>query len=474
MTLRPTQQSIYALVRSGLDLNMSRLARAQQQLATGKRILAPSDDANGAARVMSFQRQSASVASWISAIDTGRPQLSTASSRLQEGSTLLVDARASIIQGMNGALSSGDREAIATQLESIYDSLLDVANSRSGERYVFGGTSTDTQPFVEVNQGGRVVVEYRGDSTTQEVLVGRDVRLEVGVPGDAVFGESSYSGLWFSGLTGVQAGTSASGGTGYHQLDFRHDGTVGDPGQGVALVGGGANDTILGDHALAIKADARTVQLGDGDPVAIPDPLPASLTVTDSDGSSVVLDFTGWTGLDSNAVLTGEGSVSLNGAPHVPVDFLDDNFQLVDEASGAVLHLDMTGVSRSGEELVNYEGTSSIFDVLRGAIDDLRSGDEFTSAELHDRLESRLTEFDRNRDNLLLNLGKLGALEERLTATEERLQDIEVKLEGMRSSIEDADPTEVVLEMTRAEQTLQVAQATGARLIQQSLLNFIR
>ena len=48
------------------------------------------------------------------------------------------------------------------------------------------------------------------------------------------------------------------------------------------------------------------------------------------------------------------------------------------------------------------------------------------------------------------------------------------RLAVIDTTIEDADPTEVVLEMTRAEQTLQVAQATGARLIQQSLLNFIR
>ena len=47
-------------------------------------------------------------------------------------------------------------------------------------------------------------------------------------------------------------------------------------------------------------------------------------------------------------------------------------------------------------------------------------------------------------------------------------------LAALTSETEDADISEVVLKLTRAEQTLQIAQATGARLIQQSLLNFLR
>ena len=91
-----------------------------------------------------------------------------------------------------------------------------------------------------------------------------------------------------------------------------------------------------------------------------------------------------------------------------------------------------------------------------------------------ERLSERLGEFDRNHENVLMALGRLGAREERMIATQTRLESLTVHLESLRSTVEDVDMTEVVLEMSRAEQTLQVAQATGARLIQQTLLNFIR
>ena len=68
----------------------------------------------------------------------------------------------------------------------------------------------------------------------------------------------------------------------------------------------------------------------------------------------------------------------------------------------------------------------------------------------------------------------MGTREERLAATEDRLNELDVHLQALRSSIEDADITKAVLELNKAEQTLQAAQASGARLIQQTFLNFIR
>jgi flagellin-like hook-associated protein FlgL len=42
------------------------------------------------------------------------------------------------------------------------------------------------------------------------------------------------------------------------------------------------------------------------------------------------------------------------------------------------------------------------------------------------------------------------------------------------SGVEDVDFSQVALDMTRAEQTLQLTQATSSRLLQSSLLNFLR
>ena len=70
-------------------------------------------------------------------------------------------------------------------------------------------------------------------------------------------------------------------------------------------------------------------------------------------------------------------------------------------------------------------------------------------------------------------LGTLGARTERLISSGSRLETVSLNVEGQLSQVEDVDITEVILEMNRTEQTLQLAQATGSRLIQHTLLDFL-
>ena len=72
-----------------------------------------------------------------------------------------------------------------------------------------------------------------------------------------------------------------------------------------------------------------------------------------------------------------------------------------------------------------------------------------------------------------MGLAKLGAVSQRISVANDRLEDLRVSVTGLISNVEDADLAEVALELQRAEQTLQLAQATGARLTQQTLLNFL-
>ena len=90
------------------------------------------------------------------------------------------------------------------------------------------------------------------------------------------------------------------------------------------------------------------------------------------------------------------------------------------------------------------------------------------------RLELRFEELGENYDRILKGLGTLGARTERLLSSGTRLETLSLNLDGLLSQIEDIDITKVILDMNRSEQTLQLTQATGSRLIQNSLLNFLR
>ena len=122
---------------------------------------------------------------------------------------------------------------------------------------------------------------------------------------------------------------------------------------------------------------------------------------------------------------------------------------------------------------MTFAGTPSIFDSIRGAVADLRSPEGADRNMILGRLQRRLDELDRSQGDLLIGLGRLGAATQRIDVASQRLEDLEVTVDGLISNVEDADFAEVALDLQRAEQTLMLAQATGARLMQQSLLNYL-
>jgi len=477
MSLRPTQASTFNQVRRGLSLNFNKLVRAQEQISTGKRILRPSDDAVGTSISLALRRQSSNVLAFKRTIEGSRPSLESASSELQNASNLATEARALLLQGMNGTLSQTDRNAIATQIVQLRDSMIDIGNARAGERFLFGGTATDQEPFVRTELRDTVSVSYRGNSETQNVLVGRNLEMGINVPGDEIFGKFEYSGTTIGNLTGLQAGPTANSGTGFESITIRHESTTGALGSGLAFVSNGSLDSVMADHDLTVDATAGTVRLGTGLAIQIPgatDADVADFVVTDADGSQLHLDFSGYTNTDSTAVVTGSGTITIDESNYTPLTFSETDLELIDPQTGAVIHVDTTQVSRSGRELVNFEGTANIFDTLTGIAADLRNVDDLDSAAVLDRLNQRMSELDRNSENIRVSLGSLGSRTDRMNTTEERLADLDLHIQGLVSQVEDADLSSVVLDLTRAEQTLQTAQATGARLIQLSLLNFLR
>ncbi len=471
MSIRPTQGRIFALVRDGIESNTAKLIRAQEQASSGKRIVRASDDPVGTSVALSLRRQIGAIESFVASTEGARPDVEQASVRLQEGAGVLAEIRALMIQGMNGALNARDRSAVAAQIELLEGQLLDIANTRSGDSYLFAGTDTDVQPFQESTVDGESRIFYRGNDQKQRVLTSRGAEIVLNVTGEEVFSNFHYTSTVYGSVTGIAPGETADTGTGYEELIVRQDGTTGAMGQGIALENSGG-DSLIGVRSLQVSA-AGTIQLGSGPVQTIPTPLPSSYDTFDENGAWVKVDLTGWNGQDFSTTLTGEASLSLDGVTFTPTDLTETDLALTSATTGSIVHVDTTGLNKSGAELTTFEGTPSVFETIRGAVADLRMPEGTNRADLLDRMQSRLGELDRSEGDLLVGLGKLGAAGQRITVATTRLEDLRVTMDGLVSNVEDADFAQVALDLQRAEQTLQLAQATGARLMQQTLLNYL-
>jgi len=88
-------------------------------------------------------------------------------------------------------------------------------------------------------------------------------------------------------------------------------------------------------------------------------------------------------------------------------------------------------------------------------------------------IDQIIGELDSHLDNLLQKRSELGARMERFYSTEDRLHDENINLKEMRSNVEDLDMAEAITEYSMLENSFQAALATGARMVQPSLVDFL-
>jgi flagellar hook-associated protein 3 FlgL len=144
--------------------SMDRLQFIQAQMATGKRLLRPSVDPMSAAKAlrtrgflednMQFQRNVEDGLGWIDNVEpavTGMVDLVTQIKELALG-------------GADDGKTADQREVLALQIDRMLEEMVGLANTRYGQRYVFAGTHTLTQPYAP---------SYHVDSETVD-LTGTD------------------------------------------------------------------------------------------------------------------------------------------------------------------------------------------------------------------------------------------------------------------------------------------------------------
>ncbi|WBX82360.1 flagellar hook-associated protein FlgL [Sphingosinicella microcystinivorans] len=159
----------------------STLAQLEAQIASGKRILDPSDDPLGSSRVADLQRSIDDNQQFIRNMDAITTQLSLADSAVDAMSNQMVRAKELAIQAANATLTDADRQVISTELGQIIDQMLSLSNTRDAAgNYLFSGASVGTAPFVR-DAAGAIV--WQGSGEPPKVPISADVAVSTGANG---------------------------------------------------------------------------------------------------------------------------------------------------------------------------------------------------------------------------------------------------------------------------------------------------
>lgn len=196
---------IYDLGVGAVQQQYTDLLKLQQQLATGRRILNPSDDPIASARALEVAQSQSTNEQFMTNGDQAKNALSLQESVLAQAGDLLQNVRVLAVNAGNGALSNSDRATLATELQGHYQQLLGLANSTDGNgQYLFAGYKGGTTPFTQ----GAASVNYNGDQGQRLVQISASRQVAVSSSGAEVFQLiKNGNGTFVTAAAGANTGT---------------------------------------------------------------------------------------------------------------------------------------------------------------------------------------------------------------------------------------------------------------------------
>ena len=204
--MRISTSSMFESNVGRINDTQSSLAKVQQQISTGKRLLTPADDPLGAARALDLGQGQALNAQYTQNRSAAKDALNMQEGALQGVTDLLQDVRTQVVAAGSGSLDDTSRKYIATDLRSRLQQLTSLANSRDGVgNYLFAGFKDNAAPFTTDSKGA---VSYNGDSSRKLLQVGASRQMVSNDSGDAVFMSVPASLLYTASSKGSAAMTS--------------------------------------------------------------------------------------------------------------------------------------------------------------------------------------------------------------------------------------------------------------------------
>jgi len=174
-----------------LHLNLKNLNDLQNKLSSGKNINTPSDDPIGLSRLLSLDETMKQNEIYTNNIGTARSELSTTDSLLSSVTNIVQRANELVTQA-GGTVDSDGLQSIKEEMQQLLNQTVQIANTKFGDKYLFGGLRTTDPPFVQNTTTNETV--YQGTSAPnekREVEIGNGVTISINFAGDDVFGENT-------------------------------------------------------------------------------------------------------------------------------------------------------------------------------------------------------------------------------------------------------------------------------------------
>ncbi len=176
--MRITQRAVALTSLQGLNRNLESLGKLQNQLTSGRLINAPSDSPAGTNRAMQTRSEQSAVAQQGRNISDAKSWLDQTDSTLRTMLDTTRRVRDLTVQGLNsGGLTTEARQALATEVTSLREGLLSLANTKNQGRPLFGGVTAGPEAYDTTT--GTWIGVTAGPAITRQISDTEDLRVDV-------------------------------------------------------------------------------------------------------------------------------------------------------------------------------------------------------------------------------------------------------------------------------------------------------
>ncbi|HKK20838.1 MAG TPA: flagellar hook-associated protein FlgL [candidate division Zixibacteria bacterium] len=181
--MRVTNNMMADRVTTNAQLALQRFLDLQTQASSGRRINAPSDDPLGILRDLGYRTELAKTDQYRKNISQGQSWNQTYDTVLADLKDMLSSAKEIAISMSNGTYDATAREASANEVKSLFDQMMQLANSEQENKYIFSGFKTDTEALRASANG----VRYNGDSGQINFQIDTSTNMAINMTGSSVF-----------------------------------------------------------------------------------------------------------------------------------------------------------------------------------------------------------------------------------------------------------------------------------------------
>lgn len=532
--MRVTNNMMTAQLMRNLSNNQETMYTQQDQLATGKRIQKASDDPILSSKILKYKSDINSLEQYDRNTSDALSWLEITESAVYDNVNLLQRARELAVQAANGTMTTEDTQKISKEIDGLTEQLISNGNTSYAGRYIFSGFETDKPLFQDDGTFNIDVTDYAMNNkpvTVYEISVGESI--DISSNGLDLFGYEMMDDYFTQSTPiGVDEGIAATQSSLIGSFDLTQDYT----GDNLDIILGGTtfnvDESVLkgdfisltkeevinelnnaddggGNHLkdvadvyyninneLVIKAKAFG-NIAISEVSAIFNPTPTLGTnvveavVADTDiitDADVALNNTDYENKEMLITLNGETKkiklfeppTALPNNVNDVVTEMNSQFDL-NFGAGNVVAVGVTGgslsISTSNSTNSGVSPKLSV-DIIKATESTLikEFNDFFAALQAGDQsgIQDFLSKVDSQLNNTLSLQADIGARVNRLELITNRIAENSITYTRQLSNAQDADMAQVIMQLQNAENVYNASLSTGAKVIQPSLVDFLR